>query len=351
MNKNFLKKFFITTICLLLITGSFVYVVDPFFHYHYPYFGMKPIVYDELNQNPGIAEHFDYDSIILGSSMTQNFTASKFEQVFPEGGKTVKLTYSAIRTGNMNWMLKKAFDTRTVKNVYLGLDLDPFIDQFGSYYFDIPEHLYDKNPFNDVNYLFNKEVVLKAWSMILSNKEGQIPDLDDSYKWNSEFSTELALQSVDWDLLKWEKPHFEKEYVENTKKNFQVNVEPHIAEHPETTFYIFFPPYSILWWNMKASDGTLDTFLASEEYLLSELVKYENVKIFGLQTIEEIVTDLDNYKDYNHYSPEINDWIMNTLSGEDYVLTQDNYKDYVNHLREFVINYDYSEYDRMKKLQ
>ena len=351
MNHKFLKKFFITTISLLLIIASFVYIVDPFFHYHNLYFGMEPVISDELTQNPGIAEHFDYDSMIIGSSMTQNFTASKFEQVFPEGGKTVKLTYSAIRTGNMNWMLKKAFDTRKVKNVYLGLDLDPFIDNFGSYYFEIPEYLYDKNPLNDVKYLFNKEVVIKACNLILLNKEGQVPDIDDSYKWNSEFSQDLALQSVDWDLLEWKEPHFEKEYVENAKENFTVNVEPYIAEHPETTFYIFFPPYSILWWNMKASEGTLDTFLATEEYLLSELVSYDNVKLFGFQSMEEIVTNLNYYKDYNHYSPEINDKIMNLMSEEDYLLTKDNYKEYLDGLRNLILHYDYSEFDRLKNVK
>ena len=344
MKKNYLKKFFIAAICLLLCVASFIYVVDPFYHYHKPYLGLKPVVEDEINQNPGLAEHFDYDSIIIGSSMTQNFTASKFEKLFPDAGKIMKFTYSAIRTGNMNWIFKKAFKSHDVRNVYMGLDLDPFVDEYGAYYFPIPEYLYDDNPFNDVNYLLNKDVAFRALKTLMKNFTGQVGNIDECYKWESDFSKDLALSSVSWDMINWAEPHFEQHYLDNARKNFVTNVEPHIAEHPDTEFYIFFPPYSILWWNMKLSDGTLDTFLATEEYLIEELLEYDNVKLFGLQSMEEVITNLDNYKDYNHYSPEINDQIMNIFAGDEYVLTKDNYKDYLNDFKEFIVNYDYTEF-------
>lgn len=342
MKNSFLKKFFITVVILLVLTVSFVYVTDPFFHYHYPYAGLKPVVKNELNQNPGIAEHFDYDSIIIGSSMTQNFTASDFDKAFPDGGKTVKLTYSAIRTGNMNYMLDKAFKTHNVKNVYMGFDLDPFISEFGTYYFPIPEYLYDDNYLNDVYYIFNKEVLLESMKMLLLNITDKVPPMDDCYKWDAEYSKDIAMSSVKWDMLNYEETVFHQEYLDNAKLNFEANIEPHIKNHPETDFYIFFPPYSILWWNMKLSYGTLDSFFAVEEYLISELIKYDNVKLFGLQNITEVITDLDNYKDYNHYSPEINDRITDILAENEYVLTEDNYKTYLKEFRDFIINYDYS---------
>ena len=346
MSKKYIRTFSLVTVAILLMCDVFVYLVDPFFHYHTPYFNLEPVIDDEINQNPGMADYFEYDSIILGSSMTQNFTASSFDKVFPEGGKTIKLTYSAIRTGNMNWILSKAHASRKVKNVYLGLDIDPFTDTYGNYYFPISEYLYDDNPFNDVKYVFNKEVILRSLNCIKSNLNGSIPDPDEAYKWEATFSKEEALKSVYWNLTDWPDPVYNSEYIENAKKNFTNNVEPHIANHPETQYYIFLPPYSVLWWNMKLANGTIDNILEVDEYLISELVKYDNVKLFGLQNMTDVTTNLENYKDYNHYSPAINDEIMHIMAGDKYLLTKDNYHEYLSDLKKTIYSFDYAALEK-----
>ena len=50
-----------------------------FFHYHRPLAGFPYLVDNQLSQNPGMAAHMDYDSVILGSSMTVNFNTDWFE--------------------------------------------------------------------------------------------------------------------------------------------------------------------------------------------------------------------------------------------------------------------------------
>ena len=40
--------------------------------------------------------------------------------------------------------------------------------------------------------------------------------------------------------------------------------------------------------------------------IVKQLLDYPNVKLFYYQNIEEIVTDLNNYKDYSHYSSDVN---------------------------------------------
>ena len=80
MNKN--KKwcllfmgetlFFLTVIILLTV------IVDPFFHYHKPLASIQYQITNERYQNDGIIKHFDYDAIITGTSMTENFKTSEF---------------------------------------------------------------------------------------------------------------------------------------------------------------------------------------------------------------------------------------------------------------------------------
>ena len=61
-------------LALLFLISSLVVYVDPYFHYHAPktdlfFYGL----YNQRSQNDGILRHFDYDAVITGTSMTENF--------------------------------------------------------------------------------------------------------------------------------------------------------------------------------------------------------------------------------------------------------------------------------------
>ena len=61
-------------VAALCALGFLVYRVDPFFHYHKPDTSRYYYTLDnQRSQNDGIIRHFDYDAMIIGSSMTENF--------------------------------------------------------------------------------------------------------------------------------------------------------------------------------------------------------------------------------------------------------------------------------------
>ena len=74
---------------------------------------------------------------------------------------------------------------------------------------------------------------------------------------------------------------------------------PFVEEHPETEFYFFFPPYSILYWHNVMQDNSLNATMAQYRYVADRLLQYDNVHLFYFQNMEE-VTDLNNYADYSH---------------------------------------------------
>ena len=76
----------------LLGIGGLVIVVDPFFHYHGPIAGFPYQIDNQTSQNPGMARHFQYDSVMLGSSMTVNFESKWFAEEM--GLDMVKLCYN-----------------------------------------------------------------------------------------------------------------------------------------------------------------------------------------------------------------------------------------------------------------
>lgn len=93
MGENAYKKFCIQAISLiiaiLVIIAIFTVVVDPLFQYHKPFFNIY--IRNERYQNPGILKNFDYDSVLTGSSMTENFRVSWFEDI---GESVVKVPFS-----------------------------------------------------------------------------------------------------------------------------------------------------------------------------------------------------------------------------------------------------------------
>ena len=89
-------------------------------------------------------------------------------------------------------------------------------------------------------------------------------------------------------------------------------------ENGEYTF--FFPPYSALYWNYAREAGNAETYLAFKAYAEGKLLECKNVRIFDFQNAD-FVTDLDNYKDYTHYAPEINDRMLGCFSSGEYLVT------------------------------
>ena len=119
------------------------------------------------------------------------------------------------------------------------------------------------------------------------------------------------------------------------------NVVSLIEAHPDTEFVFFFPPFSILYWDRELRSGTFDATMDATEYAISVLLSYDNVRLYFYQAEEEIISDLDHYKDYSHYGNWINNMITEWIA-EDYGrVTPDNYQEIILDMRNMVHNYDY----------
>lgn len=341
MYKKFFKRTLILTIAALVAFGAVIYVFDPYFKYHAPYFGLKPNVNSNIYQNPGLASSFEYDSVIIGSSMTENFRASWFDEAFD--AKTMKLSYPAGRLHNYSFVLEKAYENNEIKNVFWGLDIDPLIDTHLKDYFEMPDYMYDDNIFTDVNYVLNKSILFEAvCDMIVKNKNGEIRDIDEAYTWDyySNFSKESAMNNY-WfpETVKTGVDY--SYYMDNAKLNLNL-ILPFIEEHPETEYYVFVPPYSILFWHFRLMENDLEPVMEVLDYALGELLKYDNVKVFYFQNDESIIANLDNYKDHTHYSGEINRYILEAMRDGEYEVNVETYKAELEKMYNLAREFDYN---------
>ncbi len=306
---NRFKKWIISTIVTIFImfflAAALVIWVDPFFQYHEPLDNFPYLVDNQLSQNPGMAKHMEYDSVILGSSMTVNFNTRWFDELL--GLKTLNLNYSGAYPKDQANIMDLVFDSgHDVKAVFLGIDVTTCTGGVDETKYPVPEYLYDDNYWNDVEYLFNKDVILNYILRPMADPDKT--DLATVYEswWTDEY------YNIQWVMHNYEPPEpVETEmpadaFLESTARNLETNICPYIEQNPDTVFYVFFPPYSILYWNDVMQENHLEATMAQYAYIAETLFAYDNVRIFYFPNREEIVTDLNNYADYTHYHKDIN---------------------------------------------
>lgn len=325
-----------------IIIALFVMVIDPFFHYHAPLQKLQYPINNEIYMNNGILKHFEYDSVITGTSMAQNFKTSTFNDLFD--ASAVKTTFSGENYKRIGMNLRVAFDSnKDVKNVLWVLDwsrLSTNEDRHEEY----PEYIYDSYILNDWNYLFNKDIVKKSFHILIYTLRGNKTTTFDEYSnWNSnyQFGKEAILKIYSRRERESNKGDLSNEKALLIKENLNQNVVEIIKQHPETNFYIVFPPYSIYYWDAINQSGLMDSELAAQRIAIEQLIPYNNIKLFSFNNNFELICNTENYKDYTHYSEDINDNILYWIKDGDFQLKSDNYMDYIESTEEFYRNFPY----------
>ena len=306
----------LTALSVVLVVAMGVsYLVDPMHVYRIPTW-FAPALSTEVQtyNNAGLARSMDYDTLILGSSMTENFKPSVFDEAF--GTHSIKIPFSAARACNHDLILSLAMRTHDVRTVFYGLDVFAFVEAPYTVAYPMREYLFDENLINDISYLLNGTVFQMSIDRLLHYQPGAAytVDRDEMYTWYQYFSFDevTAMRSYGFDRERAEMKPAEV-YADNVRDNFDRFLRPHLDAHPDVQFYLFFPPYSTLQWYMLLDDGDLDAYMRAREMLTEWLLAYDNVELYDFSANTDWITDLSLYMDYCHYSPDINDamvWCM-----------------------------------------
>lgn len=372
--KNEYRKWFLNTIVIIFVLGIFVaivnVIVDPFFHYHAPW--GKYRLYNERYINDGIARNFDYDAIIMGNSLTQNFKISQYDELFGVNG--VKLPYSGANTAELWTALGRAIGRNTadteiandipdkeyrkqyeaqkgyndnVSTVLICIDCDDIINEkFWVGYDSAPEYLYDDNWLNDVEYLFNKDTLYKGtlFNLIMTIRGRENTSFDEYSAWEREKGPYQACASLDMieTVNEADSIDFTQSDKDLAELSLKYNIIPVIEANQSTRFIFVLPPFSIAKWAEYYQDGKISYRIDSMYFILSELLKYDNVSIYGFDDEFDLITNLDRYCDTIHYDAEINGWMLDEIASDRHRIDGENIDIYFQNIREFYSTYDYT---------
>ncbi len=346
------------SIALLAISAALAVDVDPFFHYHKPNFDnyYYPLN-NERYQNDGIVKHFEYDALITGSSMTENFKTSEMDSLF--GTNSIKVPFSGGRFCEINKNLQVALTynpnckiiVRSLDMNYMTLNKDYMAE-----WFDYPTYLYDTNVLNDVRYLFNRDVFFyRVWPTFRASLEERIRlgqnwtgggffnSFDDYANWASAYKFGLYAVCPEGvsACVPGEPVYLTDELAKNATESVRQNITELAAEYPDVSFYCFIPPYSALWWKEHVEDGTIYGIIEAERIMAEEILGCKNIKLFSFNLLTDITTDMNNYKDTTHYGPWINDMILQYIHDGKCLLTSENYLEHLNEELDFYSSFDY----------
>lgn len=350
--KKALIILFTTIILGMLILTSLVVIIDPFFHYHKVIKNHYPRFYNEIYQDPGMALNFDYDSVIIGSSMTENFHVSSLHEY---GVNPVKLSYSGGSTKDISTLLNLAFSSgNDIQYVYIDLNDYQLCADKDYVFTDIPSYLYDKNVLTDVQYIFNKDVIHEclmelrddlSYTFFKKDLESSVEEIiDRAFTWEDEdlFGIEKVLEDLD-------STHIDQAWIADNSiasiealNNVPLNMENIISivrKHPDTRFFIYYPPYSAAYWYDIHRQGVIDAKIDMLRISMESLLDLDNVDIYMFMDDYEDIVMLDSYRDICHFNPYMNEYMLKCMQTGDFKIDKDNYIHRLSELKKFANEY------------
>lgn len=279
-----------------------IFAIDPMFHYHAPLKFLSYPLVNERYQNNGIARHFDYDSVITGTSMTENFKTSEAQKLF--GSDFIKVAFSGGGYTEIGDNLKAAYDSgHEIKYVIWGLDYDKMI--YGKNYRytekgDFPDYLYNDSSLDDIKYFFDPVVVKLAGSVVKSTVTGRAATSFDVYEnWSAGYE------------------YGRDEVIKSCELNASASKMQQLTD--------------------------ADRAVVTENLITKELLKYDNVRLYSFRGNSELICNLDNYKDAKHYGEWVNSQMLQWMKNDEYRITEENLAEYEKNADDLIKSYDYDQ--------
>lgn len=335
---------------LLLLAGLMI-LVDPYFHYHKPLPSLSYPMTEERYINDGISRHFAFEGLITGTSMNQNFKTSEASALF--GKEFVKEPFSGAAFQEISDNIRRSIErNENLDTVIWGLDYNG-LRREADYvsYEDCPTYLYDNNPFNDVKYLYNIDILYHGLlNTIVRTLRGDAPTTFDEYaSFSGDSGFRHIMQSYERDELleavesgRW--VYDSKEEARKTYENVTKNLVNLVKDYPDVDFYLFYSPYCMLYWESLSIEQALEIQLDAEKMTTELLLPYKNVHLFSFFENHELIEDLSLYQNKEHYHAEVNSAILNWMYNGMYEITKENQDEHMAAMREYYLNFDYEDY-------
>ena len=339
-------------ICAIVLLGVVIvgmalltYIVDPYFHYHAPFSGMSYRLYEQRYINDGISRHFDYDAVVIGNSLSENVKTSQVNELYD--CNSIKLPYSGAGYKELWESIERALVYNPdLKKVIVFVDTEDMMrDKDYVRYEDYPDYLYDDNLWNDAAYLWNKDIFYRGtlYNLFMTIAGKESTTFDEYSAKNGKTGAEEVLPLIGEipEPEDAERRVYDEEDSRQVTENINANIIRVVRDNPEVEFYLIYSLPSIARWAKYYSWGDMEYRIFACKTATELFLSEENIKLYSLQDEFDIVCNLDNYRDTVHYTSEITDYIIETVSEGEKRITPGNFEGYFESITDFYMNYNY----------
>lgn len=360
--------FCVSTMAFFSVLPAVFYLYDPLQLFHSAW-GRGPAFHKDMRQQAaGVIHNYDFDSIILGTSMLENSSAAVAGRFL--GGKFVNISMSSSMHYERSLVLSYVLERKALRNVIYSLDysyLSPAYDH-PKYRMEAWGYLYDGNRLNDFKAYYNDKFFLcllrwssqpsctgksksldrpNAWFMN-PNHAGRFGGLDKWFSASNNGQIKSAFRKIARSASRVGAalPVNEQEYLvhrENVLGYIDKYIISHARDNPRTNFYYVFPPYSRVLFSILHQTELERARLHEDviNYIVSETKSMSNVIVLGYED-QSFPDDLSNYKDPGHYQEKFNIMFFEDMRARSHVLTQENVADYLFVAKEKALSFDLS---------
>lgn len=324
--KKWIALFLALTLLMLSALAGIAYAVDPYFQYRVKdntYFLSSSYV------NAGLIKNYDYDTIILGSSMVSNYDMDQFREQLNH--TPVKIEYGGMSPKTIAAFLNYAAQVGKASQYYVNIDISSFQTEG----FIANEHLLKNDLVSKAKYLLGYEtwfrfIPVDCGLMLYKAVFGPFPpgklaqrtSIDQNGAWTLgiPFGRDVVLYNRAQDLYSVSEVNLNNLYERMLS---QIDTFLSRVDFQAGSYTFIFPPYSALYWCDAQDQGYFDTFLEAKKYFVQELLN-RGCTVYDFQSAE-LTIDLDNYQDSTHYSGDVNVWMTTCFTNGTYQVTPDNY--------------------------
>jgi hypothetical protein len=298
-------------VALLTIVGAAAmnYLVDPFQFFRksdHPQFAILM----QRHQMPGVIRHYPFDAAVIGNSTAANFRPAMFAKSAPP----LQVQNLALLGSTLNeavFVADLALRTKSLKRLYWGIGYTA-VD--GYKFPNFPHCMYSRFfEYLPYCYLWNIDVLRETAAKIID-----APDLsragwrDNLIGWQSYGDLPMDLHDHACFLQNFIRDRIdpltqiainrlEQSPVTAEGLQFKSLLVPLIEAHPEVQFVFFVPPVFITeFWRQ-----TLGGNLVSYPFMIQELLRQPNVKVFDFQQVSTVTHDPSLYRDLIHAQGDV----------------------------------------------
>lgn len=336
-----LRRLLLASIACVLGAAALNYVVDPLQLFRPSYFVAAFYSEDTRVQNAGLIRSQSFDTAFMGTSLAIHFRQSEIDRAL--GVRSLKLAMTGSNSRQQAFVLEQAIE-RGAKRVIWAMDDFIFIDAAdieADPYLSVD--LYRGTARGIGSYLFSaavaKESVFALLRSVASLREPltraapylplrfALPDVDDIYALPRDFdvpsgyNAQRTLAAFAYITAPARSRFLGEGYgYDAMVRHFERDAVGLITRHPDVTFDIYFPPYSILQFvaMRDASPETLKMVTDLTARIAQVLTQLPNVRLHDFRAIKQVTHDLGNYSDVIHHSPVIDAKVLKWLASGEY---------------------------------